>query len=77
MRNADFASLPRNDRGDILNLSDVFLDLTDAQIDRLSDDDWTRVQEYQEEIEIMKADFLEHEMPLYDRPTLDTSNPTN
>jgi hypothetical protein len=77
MLNADFASLPRNERGDILNLSDVFLDLTDAQIDRLSDDDWTRVQEYQEEIEIMKADFLEHEMPLYDRPTLDTSNPTN
>jgi hypothetical protein len=77
MRNTDFKMLPRNERGDILNLSTVFLDLTDAQIDRLSDDDWTRVQEYQEEIEIMKADFIEYELPLYNRPTLDTSNPTN
>lgn len=74
MRNTDFNMLPRNERGDILNLSTVFLDLTDAQIDRLSDDDWTRVQEYQEEIEIMKADFIEYELPLYNRPTLDTFN---
>lgn len=77
MRNTDFNMLPRNERGDIINLSTVFLDLTDAQIDRLSDDDWTRVQEYQEEIEIMKADFIEYELPSYNRPTLDTSNPTN
>tara|TARA_R100000995_G_C3415986_1_gene91607 strand:- start:53 stop:268 length:216 start_codon:yes stop_codon:yes gene_type:complete len=60
--NAEFNALSRNDVGEIINLSDHFVWLTDKQIDRLHDDDWSRVIELQEEIEIMKADFLDYEM---------------
>ena len=58
--NAEFNALPRNDVGEIINLSDHFVWLTDKQIDRLHDDDWSRVIELQEEIEIMKAEFLDY-----------------
>lgn len=77
MRSADFKDLPRNADGDIINLYDVFYMLTEAQIDSLTSDDWMRVQEYEEETRIMLADFMEYELPDYDRPTLDTFNPTN
>jgi len=60
--NAEFKALSRNDDGEIKNLSDHFVWLTEKQIDRLSGDDWMRVCELQEEIEIMKADFLAYEM---------------
>ena len=60
--NAEFNALSRNDDGEIENLSDHFVWLTEKQIDRLSDDDWMRVCELQEEIEIIKADFLAYEM---------------
>lgn len=60
--NAEFNALLRNDDGEIENLSDHFIWLTDKQIDRLSGDDWMRVCELQEEIDIMKADFLAYEM---------------
>lgn len=60
--NAEFNSLSRNDEGEIINLSDHFVWLTDKQINRLSGDDWMRVCELQEEVEIMKADFLAYEM---------------
>ena len=58
--NAEFNALSRNPSGEIINLSDHFVWLTDKQIDRLHDDDWSRVLELQEEIEIMKAEFLDY-----------------
>ena len=60
--NAEFKALLRNDEGEIINLSHHFIWLTEKQIDRLSEDDWMRVCELQEEVEIMKADFLAYEM---------------
>ena len=60
--NAEFKALSRNDEGEIINLSHHFIWLTEKQIDRLSEDDWMRVCELQEEVEIMKADFLAYEM---------------
>jgi hypothetical protein len=59
----EFKALPRNKDGDIdpYVLSDDFMWFTEKQIDMLSDDDWQRVDEYQEEGYIMAQDFLKYE----------------
>jgi len=62
----EFKALPRNADGDIHPhvLSDDFMWFTEKQIDMLSDDDWQRVDEYQEEGYIMAQDFMTYEYEL-------------
>jgi len=62
----EFKALPRNKDGDIdpYVLSDDFMWFTEKQIDMLSDDDWQRVDEYQEEGYIMVQDFMTYEYEL-------------
>ncbi len=43
----EFRQLERNADGDVVNLYNIHHLLTDKQIDRLTDDDWSRVNEYQ------------------------------
>ena len=43
----EFRQLKRNADGDVVNLYNIHHLLTDKQIDRLTDDDWSRVNEYQ------------------------------
>ena len=52
-----FANLPRNADGDIVNLYDVFFRLTLRQVSRLTEDDYSRVDEYEEELRCMAAEF--------------------
>ena len=43
----EFKQLERNADGDIVNLYNIHHLLNDKQIDSLTDDDWSRVNEYQ------------------------------
>lgn len=43
----EFRQLERNADGDIVNLYNIHHLLNDKQIDSLTDDDWSRVNEYQ------------------------------
>jgi len=53
MTQKEFAGLKRYSNGDVVDLYNIHYLLTDKQIDRLSDDDWSRVQEYQDELRMM------------------------
>ena len=53
MTQKEFAGLKRYPNGDVVDLYNIHYLLTDKQIDRLSDDDWSRVQEYQDELRMM------------------------
>ena len=53
MKQQDFARLERYPNGDVIDLYNIHNLLTEKQIDRLSDDDWSRVQEYQDELRMM------------------------
>ena len=53
---AEFDGLPRYPDGSIIDLSMFSAWVTDAQRDRLSDDDWSRMIEYDEEISYLIAD---------------------
>ena len=53
MRMTDFLELDRNEDGDIINLYAWHHLLTDKQVERLTDDDWSRYQEYQEELDVL------------------------
>ena len=46
----EFKQLKRNADGDIVNLYNIHHLLNDEQIDSLTDDDWSRVNEYQLEL---------------------------
>jgi len=54
MRQQDFRNLKRYPNGDIVDLYNMHHLLTDKQIDKLSDDDWSRVNEYQLELEVLR-----------------------
>ncbi len=54
MRQQDFRNLKRYPNGDIVDLYNMHHLLTDKQIHKLSDDDWSRVSEYQLELEVMR-----------------------
>lgn len=54
---AEFKALPRNADGDIIDLYSVFVWLTPNQVDALSSDDWSRVEDYNEELRCMVAEF--------------------
>ena len=47
MTTKEFKQLKRNTDGDIVNLYNIHHLLNDKQIDSLTDDDWSRVNEYQ------------------------------
>ena len=51
--NIEFKKLARNTDGDIINLYDTFMWVTPAQKERLTGDDYSRVDEYEEEIRYM------------------------
>lgn len=53
MTQQEFAGLKRYPNGDVVDLYNIHHLLTEKQVDRLSDDDWSRVQEYQDELRMM------------------------
>jgi hypothetical protein len=54
MRQQDFKNMKRYPNGDIVDLYNIHHLLTDKQVDQLSEDDWSRVIEYQLELEAMR-----------------------
>ena len=54
---AEFKVLPRNANGDIIDLYSAFIWLTPSQINALSGDDFSRVEDYNEELRCMVAQF--------------------
>lgn len=46
----EFRALKRYENGDLVNHYDDFVLLTDKQVDLLSNDDWSRYQDFQEEL---------------------------
>jgi len=53
MTNKEFRALERNDIGDVIDLYGVFYTLTPTQVEKLSEDDFTRYDEYQEEARVL------------------------
>ena len=51
MRQKEFRQLKRHGNGDVVELYNVHHLLTDKQIDSLTDDDWSRVNEWQLDIQ--------------------------
>jgi len=47
----EFRALERNTDGDLNSMYDHFLLLTDAQVELLTGDDWSRYYDYKEELE--------------------------
>ena len=47
----EFRALERNTDGDLKSMYDHFLLLTDAQVELLTGDDWSRYYDYKEELE--------------------------
>ncbi len=56
--NEEFKNLNRYENGDIKNLSMNFMWITNDQRDQVSDDDWSRIGEYEEECRFEIAEFL-------------------
>ena len=46
----EFKALERNADGDLTSMYDHFLLLTDAQVELLTGDDWSRYYDYKEEL---------------------------
>lgn len=57
MTNAQFASLARNADGDIIDLVDAYPFITDAQREKLTSDDWSRMIDLDEEMSYLIADL--------------------
>jgi len=55
LTNKQFRDLARTPDGDIILLSDVSFRLTETQREKLSGDDYSRDQEYQEEMRCLMA----------------------
>jgi hypothetical protein len=56
---AEFDALPRNADGDIINLSMAYPFITTEQRERLSDDDWSRMDDLDEEMRYLYAEARE------------------
>ena len=56
LTNAEFDNLPRNADGDIIDLSNASIFITDSQRERLSEDDWSRMIDLDEEMACLMAD---------------------
>ena len=59
MRQQDFKALERYPNGDIVDLYPIHHLLTEKQQEQLTDDDWSRVNEYQAEIDFELSCLLE------------------
>ena len=57
--NAEFKSLPRNADNDVIDLYGSFVFMTPKQTGALTGDDQSRVDDYEEEIRYMLAEFEE------------------
>jgi hypothetical protein len=53
MKHKDFNRLDRYQNGDIVDLYSIHHLLNEGQVDKLSDDDWSRYHEYQDELQMM------------------------
>ena len=56
--NKEFNELERDSDGDVVCLSTAFVWVTDTQKETLTDDDHSRLNEYNEELSYLIADFL-------------------
>ena len=54
----EFKALPRNADGDINDLYAAFVWFTPEQVDALTGDDYSRVEDYEEELRCMAAEFV-------------------
>jgi len=54
----EFEALERNGQGDILELSEAFMYITDKQKGWVSDDDFTRINEYNNEVHSLIDDVI-------------------
>ena len=54
---AEFRAIPRNSDGDIIDLFDAYPFITGMQRLLLTDDDWSRMDEYDEEVRCMMEEF--------------------
>jgi len=55
--NKEFKNLPLDCNGDIIDLSTAFIWLTESQKSLLSDDDSSRLFDYQEELDCLMSEF--------------------
>lgn len=55
LTNAEFKALERNSDGDVIDLYGKFIEMTPAQREKLTGDDFSRVDEYEEELRCMVA----------------------
>jgi len=55
--NKEFAALSRNEDGDLIDLYESYPWLTDEQKNLVSEDDWSRCVEIEEELLVMFAEF--------------------
>jgi len=58
LTNQEFDALERHPNGDIKKLPDVFFLLTDKQINQLSEDDFSRHDNYSEELRCLMAEYI-------------------
>lgn len=56
---AEFDALPRNADGDIIDLSKAYAFITDEQREKLTDDDWSRMIDLDEEMACLIAEARE------------------
>ena len=59
LKNEDFKKLERYEDGSIVNLYAISYLLTKNQIKKLTCDDWTRYEEYEEELRCLRHDAEE------------------
>lgn len=57
---AEFKALTRNGDGDVIDLAECFMWITPAQIERLTGDDQSRVDDYEEEVRCLMAEFQQY-----------------
>ena len=55
---AEFKALERYTDGSVVDLGQVFMWFTDKQREQLSGDDWSRVDEYEEEARCLLGEFM-------------------
>ena len=54
----EFAGIPRDARGDIVDLHDAYCFITNDQREQLSEDDWSRMQDIDEEIDHAWSEYF-------------------
>ncbi len=55
--NAEFRAIPRNSDGDIIDFEDAAVFITAAQRDKLTGDDQSRMEDFDEELRCLRAEF--------------------